>query len=88
MAPVSQVEDQESDLRRFSDEAVEMTASLASSVRDRSLSPSPVPKKGFRTSIGLGGVARRTLGICLLLVTVFLWTSSNFLASVGDDRQL
>lgn len=81
MAPVFQVEDQESDLRRFSDEAVEMTASLASSARDRSLSPSPVPKKGFRTSIGLGGVARRTLGICLLLVTVFLWTSSNFLAS-------
>ncbi|MCJ1256112.1 hypothetical protein MMC24_003932 [Lignoscripta atroalba] len=27
------------------------------------------------------GVARRTLGIVLLLVTVFLWTASNFLAS-------
>lgn len=31
--------------------------------------------------LGLGGVARRTLGITLLLVTVFLWTLSNFLAS-------
>lgn len=31
----------------------------------------------------LGGVARRTLGIILLLATVFLWTVSNFLASVS-----
>lgn len=31
--------------------------------------------------LGFGGVARRTLGIALLLVTVFLWTASNFLAS-------
>jgi len=29
------------------------------------------------------GVARRTLGIALLLLTVFLWTLSNFLASVS-----
>ncbi|KAK0670491.1 putative ras [Cercophora samala] len=29
----------------------------------------------------LGGVARKTLGICLLLVVVFFWTISNFLAS-------
>ncbi|PWY95878.1 hypothetical protein BO94DRAFT_562482 [Aspergillus sclerotioniger CBS 115572] len=29
----------------------------------------------------LVGAARRTLGICLLLVVVFLWTASNFLAS-------
>jgi len=31
----------------------------------------------------VGGVARRTLGIILLLTTVFLWTVSNFLASVS-----
>lgn len=32
---------------------------------------------------GVGrGLARRTLGICLLLVVVVLWTTSNFLASV------
>lgn len=31
--------------------------------------------------LGFAGVARRTLGIALLLVTVFLWTTSNFLAS-------
>ena len=29
------------------------------------------------------GLARRTLGICLLLLTVCLWTVSNFLASVS-----
>ncbi|KAF9894591.1 hypothetical protein FE257_006479 [Aspergillus nanangensis] len=29
----------------------------------------------------LPGVARRTLGICLLLIVVVLWTASNFLAS-------
>ncbi|KJZ74463.1 hypothetical protein HIM_06059 [Hirsutella minnesotensis 3608] len=38
-------------------------------------------KGGLRARMGLGGVARRTLGIALLLVTVFLWTTSNFLAS-------
>jgi len=31
---------------------------------------------------GLQGVARHTLGLCLLLVVVFLWTLSNFLGSV------
>ncbi|KAK2596085.1 hypothetical protein N8I77_013592 [Diaporthe amygdali] len=36
---------------------------------------------GLLASLGLGGVARRTLGIALLLLTVFLWTASNFLAS-------
>ncbi|KAH6845451.1 hypothetical protein B0I37DRAFT_380162 [Chaetomium sp. MPI-CAGE-AT-0009] len=35
----------------------------------------------IREKLGLGGVARRTLGIGLLLVVVFLWTTSNFLAS-------
>ncbi|KAG0649038.1 putative vacuolar membrane [Hyphodiscus hymeniophilus] len=37
--------------------------------------------RGFRAGVGLQNVARRTLGIFLLLVTVFLWTASNFLAS-------
>ncbi|PNP42017.1 hypothetical protein TGAMA5MH_06196 [Trichoderma gamsii] len=41
----------------------------------------PSPAVGFRERLGLGGVARRTLGICFLLTTVFLWTLSNFLAS-------
>ncbi|APA11118.1 hypothetical protein SS1G_03129 [Sclerotinia sclerotiorum 1980 UF-70] len=36
---------------------------------------------GFRAGVGLGNVARRTLGMVLLGVTVMLWTSSNFLAS-------
>jgi hypothetical protein len=40
--------------------------------------------RGFRAGVGLGNVARRTLGIILLLVTVVLWTGSNFLASVSN----
>nr|WOD45904.1 hypothetical protein [Trichoderma atroviride] len=46
-----------------------------------SRSQMPSPAVGFRERLGLGGVARRTLGICFLLTTVFLWTLSNFLAS-------
>lgn len=42
--------------------------------------------RGFRAGIGLGNVARRTLGIILLLLTVVLWTGSNFLASVSDSH--
>ncbi|KAL4919716.1 hypothetical protein BDW62DRAFT_178293 [Aspergillus aurantiobrunneus] len=36
---------------------------------------------------GLAGTARRSLGICLLLIVVILWTASNFLASTifADD---
>ncbi|KFY46779.1 hypothetical protein V494_00335 [Pseudogymnoascus sp. VKM F-4513 (FW-928)] len=49
---------------------------------ERSLTEEPSPKaSGFRASTGLQNVARRTLGIILLLVTVILWTVSNFLAS-------
>ncbi|KAM0456351.1 hypothetical protein ACHAPV_007293 [Trichoderma viride] len=46
-----------------------------------SRSQMPSPAVGFRERLGLAGVARRTLGICFLLTTVFLWTLSNFLAS-------
>lgn len=47
--------------------------------------PSITGKKGhgFRAGVGLENVARRTLGIIMLLATVLLWTASNFLASVG-----
>ena len=38
--------------------------------------------QGSRAGLKLSNVARRTLGIFLLLVTVFLWTASNFLSSV------
>ena len=31
------------------------------------------------------GLGRRTVGICLLLIVVVLWTASNFLASVRWD---
>jgi len=35
---------------------------------------------------GLPGVARHTLGLILLLLVVFLWTTSNFLGSVRAGR--
>ncbi|AEO62626.1 uncharacterized protein THITE_2061844 [Thermothielavioides terrestris NRRL 8126] len=35
----------------------------------------------MREQLGLAGIARRTLGIALLLVVVFMWTLSNFMAS-------
>ncbi|PLB47314.1 hypothetical protein P170DRAFT_439003 [Aspergillus steynii IBT 23096] len=40
-----------------------------------------------RSGPALNGVARRSLGIGLLLIVVFLWTASNFLASTifADD---
>ncbi|CAK7223901.1 hypothetical protein SCUCBS95973_005335 [Sporothrix curviconia] len=44
--------------------------------------PAPAPMTtGFRASIGLAGVGRRSLGIAMLMTTVFLWTASNFFAS-------
>ncbi|KAK3984802.1 hypothetical protein QBC44DRAFT_8664 [Cladorrhinum sp. PSN332] len=53
--------------------------------QQRSRSPSRISKASIAGSLkarlGLGGVARRTLGIILLLAVVFLWTISNFLAS-------
>ncbi|KAI9816844.1 MAG: hypothetical protein M1827_001489 [Pycnora praestabilis] len=40
-----------------------------------------VQKSSLQVSLGLGGLGRRTLGLVLLLITVFLWTGSSFLAS-------
>ncbi|KAL3957386.1 hypothetical protein ACCO45_007964 [Purpureocillium lilacinum] len=64
--------------RRLSADAADLAASTGSSMLVR---VPTVEKRGFRARIGLAGIARRTLGICLLLLTVFLWTLSNFLAS-------
>ncbi|MCJ1224270.1 hypothetical protein MMC12_000914 [Toensbergia leucococca] len=54
--------------------------------------PSPTSRGSLLTSTlaerpTIGGLARHTLGIVLLLITVFLWTASNFLASAvfADD---
>ena len=53
-------------------------------VRISVASATPAPtSKGFKAKIGLENIGRRALGIFLLLVTVFLWTASNFLASVS-----
>ncbi|QUC22621.1 uncharacterized protein UV8b_06862 [Ustilaginoidea virens] len=80
-APASSASTIPSDSFRLSvgdEEAVELMASSGSLQLQRL---ARVKQTGFWASMGLGGVARRTLGICLLLVTVFLWTLSNFLAS-------
>jgi hypothetical protein len=53
----------------------------------QSASPARGKFQGLRAGLGLGGVARRTLGIFLLLVTVVLWTGSNFLASVSISKR-
>jgi solute carrier family 35, member F5 len=54
-------------------------------VSTQSLGVLPGQASGWRKQLTLGGVARRTLGISLLLLTVFLWTLSNFLASVSPN---
>lgn len=57
----------------------------SSSENHERYSPSLLPSrksKGFRASAGLENIARRTLGIILLLTTVVLWTASNFIQSV------
>ncbi|KAL8392728.1 hypothetical protein RB595_002787 [Gaeumannomyces hyphopodioides] len=38
-------------------------------------------RSGLREKLRVAGFARRTLGIILLIITVFLWTLSNFLTS-------
>jgi hypothetical protein len=63
--------------------------SVADTHHTRRSGSSCCPSRGgrrFRAGVGLGNVARRTLGIILLLVTVVLWTGSNFLASVSDPH--
>ncbi|PFH59267.1 hypothetical protein XA68_12607 [Ophiocordyceps unilateralis] len=69
--------------RRLSD-ATAADAAAALAPVSRSLSPvvasAAIKEEDGRLLAGLG-LTRRALGICLLLVTVFLWTTSNFLAS-------
>lgn len=44
----------------------------------------PVKKsRNVNGFLGSLGVWRRAVGLALLLLTVILWTASNFLASVG-----
>ncbi|KAM3455781.1 hypothetical protein MY3296_002199 [Beauveria thailandica] len=70
---------------RFSGEALELEEPAAAGNVARAPAaaalPHAVSSKSLLANIGLGGYARRTLGICLLIVVVFLWTLSNFLAS-------
>ncbi|KAL2266372.1 hypothetical protein VTJ83DRAFT_5724 [Remersonia thermophila] len=57
------------------------SAALTSESRISGAASSSRGSQNLREQLGLGGVARRTLGIVLLLIVVFLWTLSNFLAS-------
>lgn len=67
-----------------SDRGTDAGTSVTSSARSTGTAGSK--GSSVRAKFGLMGVARRTLGIILLLVTVFLWTASNFLASVGPSH--
>ncbi|KAK8002536.1 hypothetical protein PG989_002255 [Apiospora arundinis] len=53
-------------------------------LEDPSSTPNPLKRNNAPTAkrkSGIANVARRTLGLACLVVTVFLWTASNFLAS-------
>ncbi len=62
----------------------DVAASTGSAVRPPSLAP---VSSGWKARLGLGGIARRTLGIAFLLTTVFTWTLSNFLNSVRQPQK-
>jgi len=47
---------------------------------------SAAKSKGLRAHIGLETVARRTIGIVLLFITVLLFTASSFLGSVSPRQ--
>ncbi|KAF7550048.1 hypothetical protein G7Z17_g5966 [Cylindrodendrum hubeiense] len=64
--------------RQHADETTDLSASTSALLPMR---PGPPAKDGFRASLGLAGVGRRTLGIACLMVTVCLWTLYNFMAS-------
>lgn len=87
MAPTtgsSQDDDAPAFHRSFSDDAADLAASMPPSTLVRSLTPPPQqPPKTMWSRLGLNGLARRTVGMALLLLTVFLWTLSNFMASVS-----
>ena len=57
--------------------------SMASHRASMASSRSALQPRGFRAGVGMQNLSRRLLGLILLLVTVFLWTGSNFLASVS-----
>jgi hypothetical protein len=70
--------------RHHHDEDTDLAAST-SALLPHAPPPSQVTSPamdGFRAKLGLAGVARRTLGLACLMVTVLLWTLYNFMASV------
>lgn len=65
---------------RESSDDLELHHSRSSSVSGRQLERDEHQTK---PTSGVGGLARHTLGLILLLFVVFLWTTSNFLGSVS-----
>lgn len=67
--------------RHHHDEDTDLAASTSALLPHPPPSHAPPAMDGFRAKLGLAGVARRTLGLACLMVTVLLWTLYNFMAS-------
>jgi solute carrier family 35, member F5 len=71
---------------RFTSDEPSLSAPSHHTRRPGSSIRSAAKSKGFRAYIGLETVARRTLGIVLLFITVLLFTASSFLGSVSPPQ--
>ena len=74
MAPADPGIHEDAPLARPSMASIELTEDMGASTH-KMVDPGPTRKTGL--------LARRTLGLACLLLTVCLWTTSNFLASVS-----
>jgi solute carrier family 35 protein F5 len=70
---------------RFTSDEPSLSAPSHHTRRPGSSIRSAAKSKGFRAYIGLETIARRTLGIVLLFITVLLFTASSFLGSVSPQ---
>ncbi|ERF76482.1 hypothetical protein EPUS_06144 [Endocarpon pusillum Z07020] len=70
-----------SPLSRESSDYLELRDSRSSSPHAHARLSDSSEDRASRPTSSVGGVARHTLGLILLLVVVFLWTASNFLGS-------
>ena len=74
LAPADPGTHEDAPLARPSMASIELTEDMGASAH-KMAGPAPTRKTGL--------LARRTLGLACLLLTVCLWTTSNFLASVS-----
>jgi hypothetical protein len=75
---------QQTPIMESSDDGEEFTARFQHPAAAAAAASKPPTSRNV--SVLAFGVARHTLGMCLLLVVVVLWTGSNFLASVRICR--